>query len=194
MAQLRKRHKVGQSLTRLCIQNNEEEWSISSTKDSQVRSRPDSRLGEKAELKAEEEARQFSGRWKDTRMKGRMALEESGIEEEKMACASSSDGCFSNGRRNKTPLNHHARSVIKLSLGIISRGKFVTPAKELGGRSELYTPLDPDHFIWTDDDVARCRDLISWTGPSLACTDLSEDQEPAFQVYSPLLLRLLDPA
>ncbi|GFY69648.1 hypothetical protein TNIN_18571 [Trichonephila inaurata madagascariensis] len=34
MAQLRKRHKVGQSLTRLCIQNNEEEWSISSTKDS----------------------------------------------------------------------------------------------------------------------------------------------------------------
>ncbi|GFY43995.1 uncharacterized protein TNIN_438741 [Trichonephila inaurata madagascariensis] len=32
IAQLRKKHKVGQSLTSLCIQNNEEEWSISSTK------------------------------------------------------------------------------------------------------------------------------------------------------------------
>ncbi|GFS34348.1 uncharacterized protein TNIN_451511 [Trichonephila inaurata madagascariensis] len=32
ISQLRKRHKVGQSLTSLCIQNNEEEWSVSSTR------------------------------------------------------------------------------------------------------------------------------------------------------------------
>ncbi|GFT62435.1 uncharacterized protein TNCV_2899711 [Trichonephila clavipes] len=32
ISQLRKRHKVGQSLTSLCIENNEDEWSVSSTK------------------------------------------------------------------------------------------------------------------------------------------------------------------
>ncbi|GFT60175.1 uncharacterized protein NPIL_84981 [Nephila pilipes] len=32
IAQLRKRHKVGQELTSLCIQKNEEEWSVASTK------------------------------------------------------------------------------------------------------------------------------------------------------------------
>ncbi|GFX39220.1 hypothetical protein TNCV_3859451 [Trichonephila clavipes] len=34
ISQLRKRHKVGQSLTSLCIQNKEDEWSISSTRGS----------------------------------------------------------------------------------------------------------------------------------------------------------------
>ncbi|GFW58856.1 uncharacterized protein TNCV_4046941 [Trichonephila clavipes] len=32
ISQLRKRHKVGQSLTSLCIENNEDEWSVSSTR------------------------------------------------------------------------------------------------------------------------------------------------------------------
>ncbi|GFW11099.1 hypothetical protein TNCV_4783091 [Trichonephila clavipes] len=33
ISQLRKRHKVGQSLTSLCIENNEDEWSVSSTRE-----------------------------------------------------------------------------------------------------------------------------------------------------------------
>ncbi|GFT01499.1 uncharacterized protein TNCV_270061 [Trichonephila clavipes] len=32
ISQLKKRHKVGQSLTSLCIENNEDEWSVSSTR------------------------------------------------------------------------------------------------------------------------------------------------------------------
>ncbi|GFX12429.1 hypothetical protein TNCV_1036161 [Trichonephila clavipes] len=32
ISQLRKRHKVGQSLTSLCIESNEDEWSVSSTR------------------------------------------------------------------------------------------------------------------------------------------------------------------
>ncbi|GFU10516.1 hypothetical protein TNCV_2273451 [Trichonephila clavipes] len=32
ISQLGERHKVGQSLTSLCIQNNEEEWSVSTTR------------------------------------------------------------------------------------------------------------------------------------------------------------------
>ncbi|GFU02628.1 hypothetical protein TNCV_3755371 [Trichonephila clavipes] len=35
ISQLRKRHKVGQSLTSLCVQNNEE-WSVSSTRDEEM--------------------------------------------------------------------------------------------------------------------------------------------------------------
>ncbi|GFT25772.1 uncharacterized protein NPIL_695281 [Nephila pilipes] len=36
IAQLRKRHKVGQELTSLCIRKNEEEWSVASTKGNEV--------------------------------------------------------------------------------------------------------------------------------------------------------------
>ncbi|GFW68721.1 retrovirus-related Pol polyprotein from transposon 17.6 [Trichonephila clavipes] len=36
ISQLRKRHKVGQSLTSLCIENNEDEWSVSSTRATQI--------------------------------------------------------------------------------------------------------------------------------------------------------------
>ncbi|GFS52659.1 uncharacterized protein NPIL_356961 [Nephila pilipes] len=36
IAQLRKRHKVGQELTSLCIRKNEEEWSVASTKSNEI--------------------------------------------------------------------------------------------------------------------------------------------------------------
>ncbi|GFX84164.1 uncharacterized protein TNCV_927751 [Trichonephila clavipes] len=36
ISQLRKRHKVGRSLTSLCIENNEDEWSVSSTRESMM--------------------------------------------------------------------------------------------------------------------------------------------------------------